>query len=188
MNTDTIREHAHAHVDKWDEDKVEWVRRESGVLAPSGDLMMSFVKPDDTSDAEHNLITTVGLTRLVSLLAGAGGLAITNTTARLGTGNGASAAAVGDTDFSATAGAANRWFQIMDATFPTIATSVLTAKSSFATGDGNYAWNEWGIDISAATAASSAVVGTTLFNHKSSAALGTKVSGIWALTVTISFS
>jgi hypothetical protein len=95
---------------------------------------------------------------------------------------------VGDTDLGAAAGAANRWFQIMDATYPSASAAVVTYKSSFATGDGNYAWNEWGLDIAAPTVTSSAVVGACLFNHKTSAALGTKASGVWALTVTVTFS
>lgn len=180
----------HAHVDKWDAEQTDWVRRRSGLLTPAAaDFARLRVVPADTADALHNLETTAGLTRLVSLLAGAGGQAITNTSARLGVGNGAGTAAIGDTDLSAAAGSANRWFQIMDATFPSIAGAVMTLKSTFATGDGNFAWNEWGIDIGAPTVTSSAVVAAALFNHKTSAALGTKTSaGTWALTATITQS
>ena len=178
----------HAHVDKWDQDQTEWVTARLGMVPQAAQFAVCGVKPYDVADQAGNLLTTAGLTRLMSLLAGAGGLAMTNTQTRLGVGNGASAAAITDTDLSAVAGAANRWFQIMDATFPSVATNVLTAKATFASADGNFIWGEWGMDIQAATAASSAVVGATLFNHKSSAALGTKVSGSWALTVTCTIS
>jgi hypothetical protein len=125
----------------------------------------------------------------MALLNATGGQAATNTATRLGTGNGAGSAAIGDTDLGAAAGSANRWFNIMDATFPSVATNVLTAKSTFASADGNYAWNEWGLDIGTPTVSSSATVNATLLNHKTSAALGTKASGSsWALTVTITIS
>jgi hypothetical protein len=80
---------------------------------------------------------------------------------------------VGDTDLGAAAGSSNRWFQIMDATYPSASAAVVTLKSSFATGDENYAWNEWGLDIELPPC-SSATVGACLFNHKTGAALGTK--------------
>jgi len=188
MTLETLTWQVHAHVDKWDQDQTDWVTARLGMVPQAAQFAVLGVKPYDTADQAGNLLTTAGLTRLMSLLAGAGGLAMTNTQTRLGVGNGASAAAIGDTDLSAVAGAANRWFQIMDATYPSVATNVLTAKATWATGDGNFQWNEWSLDIQAATAVSSAVVGATLFNHKSGAALGTKVSGSWALTVTVSIS
>lgn len=200
-HADGARWTVHAHVDKWGPDATAFASRKMGVLLPGGvpaprgrlaptarDFELFGIKPEDTADQAGNLLVTAGLTRLMSLLNGAGGQAATNTATRLGTGNGAGSAAVGDTDLSASAGAANRWFQVMDATFPSVATNVLTAKSTFATGDGNYAWNEWGIDIGTPTVTSSAVVNATLLNHKTSAALGTKTTGSWALTVTITIT
>jgi len=198
---DGARWRVHAHVDKWDADQTEWVAKRSGLLVPgqrvarrgpAAPTARHFedlkVCPGEVVDQPGNLLVTAGLTRLLSLLNGAGGQAATNTATRLGTGNGAGSAAAGDTDLSAAAGSANRWFQIMDATFPSVATNVLTAKATFATGDGNYAWNEWGLDIGTPTVTSSAVVNATLLNHKTSAALGTKASGSWALTVTVTIT
>jgi len=198
---DGARWTVHAHVDKWSDDATEWVAKRSGLLipgqrvarrGPQAPTARHFealrVRPDEVVDRPGNLLVTAGLTRLMSLLNGAGGQAATNTATRLGTGNGAGTAAAGDTDLSAAAGSANRWFQIMDATFPSVAANVLTAKATFATGDGNYAWNEWGLDIGTPTVSSSAVAAATLLNHKTSAALGTKTSGSWALTVTITIT
>jgi hypothetical protein len=181
---------AHALVEKWDIDKTLWVCRRTNLLKPQASHFEKLrVRPDDTAEWAGNLLTTAGLTRLMSLLNGAGGQAMTNTATRLGTGNGVGTAAVGDTDMSASAGSANRWFQIMDATFPSVATNVLTAKSTFASADGNYVWNEWGLDIGTPTVSSSAVVSAVLANHKTSAALGTKASGSsWALTATITIT
>lgn len=198
---DGARWTVHAHVDKWSDDATEWVAKRSGLLVPgqrvarrgplaptARDFEALKVRPDDVADRTGNLLVTAGLTRLMSLLNGAGGQAVTNTATRLGTGNGAGSAAAGDTDLGAAAGSANRWFQIMDATFPSVASNVLTAKATFATGDGNYAWNEWGLDIGTPTVTSSAVVAATLLNHKTAAALGTKTTGSWALTVTITIT
>ena len=190
MITDQLTWKAYAHVDKYGPAATQYARRKSNLFAPQHVVFQELgLDPDDTADWEGNLLTTAGLTRLVSLFVGAGGQAPTNTAARIGTGNGAGTAAVGDTDLSASAGSTNRWFNILDATFPTISGAVATFKSTFASGDGNYAWNEWGIDIGTPTVTSGATVNTTLLNHKTSAALGTKASGsTWAFTVTITFS
>ena len=192
MTTDTIQWNAHAHVDKFDEDQVKFVRGKTGLLEPkAADFIQLGIDPSDSIDKPGNLLTTAGLTRLVSLLNGAGGQALTNTATRIGTGNGGGSAAVGDTALSASAGAANQWWQIMDATFPSASGAVLTAKSTFGTADGNYVWAEWAIDVGTPTVSSSAVVSATgpMMNHKTAAALGTKASGsIWAFTVTVTFS
>lgn len=187
---DGARWTVHAHVDKWSEDATRWARRRLAIPAPrAADFERLRLRPDlGVVDRPGNLLVTAGLTRLMSLLNGAGGQAVTNTATRMGTGNGAGTAAIGDTDLSASAGSANRWFQIADATFPSVATNVLTMKSTWASADGNYAWNEWGIDIGTPTVTSSATVNATLLNHKTSAALGTKTTGSWALTVTITIS
>lgn len=181
-------------IERWNEEQIaEAKKRLHKIFLPKGiqarDLHRLGIRPYDLSVVEGNLLTTAGLTRLTSLLTGAGGTAITNTTARIGVGNGAGTAAVGDTDLSASAGSANRWFQVMDATYPQTAAGVLTLKSTFASGDGNFAWNEFGVDIAAATVTSGNTVNTTLFNHKTSIAQGTKASGqVWAATATITFS
>jgi hypothetical protein len=187
VRADGITWRAHATVEKWDGDQVAYVTRESGVLAPSGDLLAAHVAPYETVESPGNLLTTAGLTRLTALLTAGGGQALTATATRIGVGNG-STAVVGDTDLSAAAGSANRWFMTMDATYPSVAAGVLTAKATFAAADGNFVWSEWGIDVGAPTVTAGATVNACFFNHKI-AALGTKVSpAVWALTVTISIS
>lgn len=191
-HADLGRATTHWHIDRWDADQTAWVQRRSGLVSPtSSDFARHKVQPYDTSEVHGNLITTAGLTRLTSLLTAAGGQAITNTSARIGVGNATSpAAAVGDTNLSAAAGSANRWFQIMDASFPQTSGGVLTLKSTVASADGNFAWNEFGIDIKTTPPATSgATVNETLFNHKTSIAQGTKVAGqTWAATATVTFS
>jgi hypothetical protein len=174
-------------VEKYDDDQVAWVSRKSGVKVPQGQLLRSLVTPYATAESEGNLLTTAGLNRMTSLIIAAGGQAGTNTAARIGVGNSATAAAIGQTDLQAAAGSANRWFQIMDATFPTQANGVLTYKATWATGDGNFVWNEWCVDIGTPTVTSANTVNANMMN-RAVASLGTKVSGSWVLTATITLS
>ncbi len=184
---ESIRWQPVIRVDKFDDEQVAWVARESGLDVPDGDTLLARVAPYETVEVAGNLLTTAGLQRLTNLLIGAGGTALTNTTARLGVGNSATAAAVGQTDLQAAAGAANRYFMPMDATYPTAVNGVVTLKSTFATGDGNFVWAEWGSDIGTATVTAGATVNATLLN-RAVQALGTKASGAWVITATITIS
>jgi len=67
--------------------------------------------------------------------------------ARIGVGDSATAFAVTQTDLVA---ATNKLRKAMDATFPTLATNVITLQSTFASAEANWAWNEWGIFNAAA--------------------------------------
>ena len=140
----------------------------------------------EVSDVPGNLLTTAGIGRIATLLTAGTGNLISTTTARVGVGNGVGTAAIGDTDLSAAAGSTNRWFQTCTVTTPS---NVLTFAATFASGDGNYAWNEFGIDIGTATVTSAATVNAVLLNHKTSIAQGTKASGqVWTATATVTFS
>lgn len=142
--------------------------------------------PYEVAVVPGNLLTTAGIGRIATLLTAGTGNLISSTTARVGVGNGAGTAAVGDTDLSASAGSSNRWFQTCTVTTPS---NVLTFAATFGTADGNFAWNEFGIDIGTATVTSSATVNAVLLNHKTSIAQGTKASGqTWTATATVTFS
>lgn len=190
---------------------LHWLQNTPGGVVPAEDLAAAQLlwtghltaaqlqalvgEPDQVEEWSGNLLVNVGIQRLEDLLIGVGSIVgYSNSVARIGTGNGAGTAAAGDTDLSASAGSANRWFQVMDATFPSRASQTLSFKASYASGDGNYAWNEWGIDGNGAAGSTNAV-GTNdathaaLLNHKTSAALGTKASGaVWAFTATLGIS
>jgi hypothetical protein len=142
--------------------------------------------PFEVNDVPGNLLTTAGIGRIATLLTAGTGNLISSTTARVGVGNGAGTAVIGSTDLSASAGSANRWFQTCTVTIPS---NVLTFAATFASGDGNFAWNEFGIDIGTATVSSGNTVGTVLLNHKTSIAQGTKAAGqVWTATATVTFS
>lgn len=152
---------------------------------PNADLdaLNPEVVPDEIVETLGNLIVNNGVTRLLSLLTGAGGQAITSTSARVGVGDSATAETNADADLGAAAGGTHRQFET--ATVST-ATRTLTLVAVFTTGEANFAWAEWGIDIGAPTVAAGTTV-NTLFNHKV-VGLGTKTSAsAWTFTVTVTW-
>ena len=100
------------------------------------------------------------------------------------------AATIADTALGADGGSA--YYQGCDSANPTQANGVITCVCTFTTGNANFAWAEWcwatctGSITPGATLASVAT-GTKLWNHKIQS-LGTKVSGSWVLTTTITIS
>lgn len=137
--------------------------------------------PYDTVVVPGNLMVKAGIDRLLDLLIGAGGTAYNNANSRIGVGNSSTAAANTQTDLQAAAGAANRFFMTMDATFPSRSAETVTWRVTVGTGDGNFAWAEWCVDNGNA---SGTTVTAPMLNRKVSA-LGTKVAGaIWQFTVT----
>jgi hypothetical protein len=186
MAQDTINWHAQLGIARWDEAAVK-AANDAGFVAPTPeDFYALGLLPYSETSVDKNLLTTAGLTRIVALINAGGGNAVTTTTARVGTGDGGGTAAIGDTDLSAVSGSTHRWFQTCTVTIPS---NVITAVAVFASADGNYAWNEWGIDVGTATVSSASTVNAVLLNHKTSIAQGTKASGqVWTATATISIS
>jgi hypothetical protein len=83
------------------------------------------------------------------------------------------------------AGSANRWFQLVSGV-GTLGTRTLAFSATFGTADGNFAWNEFGIDQGTA---SGNTVTAPLFNRKAGIAQGTKAAGqTWTATATITFT
>lgn len=183
---DSIRWRPKLEVDKFTDDAVMLLARRLG-RTPTGTELIESVLPREHLEVAGNLLTTAGLNRLTSLLIGAGGQALTNTATRIGVGNSATAEAVGQTDLQAAAGAANRQFKVMDATYPQQANGVVTARSTFATGEANFVWAEWGLDIGTPTVADGTTVNAVLLNRKVQA-MGTKASGSWVATATVTFT
>lgn len=123
-----------------------------------------------------NILVTVGIALLEDLLIGAGGTAFNNANARIGVGDSSTAAAVGQTDLQA---ATNKLRKGMEATFPSRSGTTVSFKSSFATGEANFAWNEWAIFNSSS--------GATMLNRKVES-MGTKSSGVWTIEAAITIS
>jgi len=99
-----------------------------------------------------------------------------NTNAYIGIGNGTTAFAATQTDLVG----ASKTRKAMDATYPQVAANVVTYRSTFGTGDANYAWEEWGI-FNASTAGT--MMNRVVANNGTKAGTETKV-----VTVTITLS
>ena len=108
---------------------------------------------------------------------GAGVTAFNNANAYIGVGDSTTAFAVGQTDLQA---ASNKLRKAMDATYPSGGSNVITFRSTFATGDANFAWQEWAV-FNASSAG-------TMLNRKVES-LGTKTNTqTWQFTVTLTFT
>jgi len=165
------------------------------IEGPLGQIMLERFTPYETVHTEGNTLTRLGRKRLIDrFVETASNVGIKSTTGRIGTGNSATAAVDTDTDLGASAGSSNRQFQMLDSS-PTVgsgaSSGVVTCVSTFGTGVGNYAWQEWGID--GGTASGTTVTSDTnttpgLVNHKITS-LGTKTSAAsWVFTVTITIT
>lgn len=191
---DGISWHAHALVQKYSDDQVEWTRRASGVTEPLGALLQRHCgEPEDGyAEADGNLLVTAGLDAITKLLIASGSPQAFSgpTRAIVGVGATSTAAAITDTALGADGGSA--YYQGCDSANPTQANGVITTVATFTTGNANFAWAEWcwatctGSITPGATLASAAT-GTKLWNHKIQS-LGTKVSGSWVLTTTVTIS
>jgi hypothetical protein len=182
-----------ACVEKWHEDQVKWVENKTGIINPKRDVLIANVEPYEVRvDDTPNLTTTLGLGRLTSSLTGGAPVVFSGTsTTCLGVGSGSTAAAAADTDLQTPL-----YYEVADST-PTITTTTVTndtiqVVATFASANGNGAWNEWGLVLvtTAVSATTKAGTGTSpiLFNHKI-ASLGTKASGAsWAFTVKLTWS
>ena len=119
-------------------------------------------------------ITDAGRNHLVQAGIGAAVTAFNNANAYIGVGDSTTAFNASQTDLVA---ATNKLRKAMDATYPQGSSNVITFRSTFATGDANFAWQEWGV-FNASSA------GTMLSRKVES--LGTKTSAqTWQFTVTL---
>ena len=103
--------------------------------------------------------------------------AFSNANAYIGAGDSTTAFDAGQTDLQATT---NKLRKAMDATYPQRSGNVLTFRSTFATGEANWAWQEWAI-FNASTAG--------VMMQRKVESLGTKTSAqSWQMTATITLN
>jgi hypothetical protein len=103
--------------------------------------------------------------------------AFNNANAYIGSGDSTTAFAATQTDLQA---ATNKMRKAMDATYPQRSANVNTFRSTFATADANWAWQEWGV-FNASSAG-------TMMSRKVES-LGTKTSAqSWQMTATITLN
>ena len=173
--------------EKWSEEACDFARRKFWL--PEGHPVSSawlrrITEAEEIQEFEGNLLLNAGIQRLEDILIGVAGTAFNAANSRLGVGNVATAEAASQTDLLAAAGAANRQFKVMNATFPSRATQTISWQSDFTSGEANFVWNEWGVDNG--TSNSTTVVAPML--NRKVAALGTKSTGTWTLTGTLTIS
>lgn len=119
-------------------------------------------------------LTNAGRDHIATTLIGGSVTAYDNSNAYLGVGDSTTAFSAAHTDLQASS---NKLRKAMDATYPQRSTNVLTFRSTFATGDANFAWQEWGTFNASSS-------GTMLQRKVES--LGTKTSAqSWQLTATL---
>jgi hypothetical protein len=187
---DEVIWHCHTKLEKFGGD-ILWDAREDGVLVPTqhGEV----VAPFETDERDGNLLVIGGASvqwqTLIGNGTGTAGQALTffnNANAAIGVGDSSTAAAETQTDLQA---ATNKLRRAMDATYPLHTDSTGTAgsksvafRSTFATGDANWVWNEWGV-FNSPTAATGRMLNRKVEN------LGTKTSAAsWVLTITLSLA
>lgn len=182
--------------DKWTEDQVNFARMRLGVDpgTPVGSLELERLvgKPDEIVEVPGNVLLNEGIQRLLDLLIAAGGVAYNNANAFIGVGDTATAAAATDTELLATQNAANRFYKAMVASYPqrpgSNGAQSVDWRSDFTSTEANFIWNEWTIAAGATTASGSGfLVGTTNLNRKVQS-LGTKTTGTWTMTGTVTIS
>jgi hypothetical protein len=120
-------------------------------------------------------IVTAGRDFIAGAIIGSGTF-FSNANAHLGVGNGTTAFSAAHTDLQG----ASKARKAMDATKPSVATNVITAISTFASADANFAWEEVGFF----NASSGGIMLSRLVQ-----AMGTKASGsTWVLTYTLTLT
>ena len=159
----------------------------------STELLKLGIKPEAVSEVAGNLLLNEG----IQMLWDVGIAAINNQTSGnrwnnadsyIGVGDTATAEAATQTELLATQNAANRFYKIMNATFPSRANQTVTFAADFTTTEANFVWNEWTIASGATTASGAGfLVGTKNLNRKV-AALGTKTTGTWTLSAAVTLS
>lgn len=129
------------------------------------------------TNAARDLIATGVVTGTISP-------AFNNANSAIGVGT--SATAYANTQTNLIGGAAAAFRKAMDATYPQQATNVLTFRSTFALGDANFAWNEWGVFNAIGTG--DPPTGGTMLNRKAET-LGTKAgTQSWQFTVVLTLT
>jgi hypothetical protein len=187
-------------VERWDAEQAAWAQKRrvrylsESVLAArpepaAHDFHALRVEPYSVTSTLGNVITNAGWQALLrAATSGASSpLSFSSTVGRLGVGDTTGSPAAADTDLAAASGSTHRLYKLMGAA-PTVGTTTnrtWTFVATFASGDFNQAWNEFGIDSGTADGTT---VTAPLLNHANSAQ-GTKTSGqVWTATAILSFT
>ena len=193
---------ASCRVLKWNAEQVAWVVNKTGILEPSGQLLLSLVEPYEIAESEGNVTTYGGLAYLWSLATGlttaiSAASQLANGFLPVGVGDGSGTVPTTspiDADLTA---ATNKYYQPVDATYPQVGAAgatagSLTVQATFGATAANFTWNEWGL-FGTTSAFSSGTTATpqnaTMINHRGVNLGPPKVSGnVWTLDAVITLS
>ena len=168
------------HAEKWSEEACEYVRRRLGMdarAAVSSELLRKFAGAEQELEVAGNLLLNEGIQALLDLMAAEGSqTAFSTANARIGVGDSNTAAVATQTDLQA---ATNKTYKGMNGTYPTRSNQTMDWQADFTSGEANYAWQEWVIDNGAAAAKT--------LNRKVES-LGTKTTGTWTMTGSVTIS
>lgn len=180
-------------VEKWDADQIRWTRRKLDLPRHAEPGARQFavarVRPFDVYEKDNcNLVLNAGWQMIMNGIAGSAVTKFASGTGRIGGGISATAPAATQTDLQAATGTTNRCWEVLNAT-PTVGSTGaagLILAATFPTGDGNFAWAEFGVD--SGTAQNSTASVAPMLN-RGTASPGTKTSAqTWNVTVTISWT
>ncbi|WIC88873.1 minor tail protein [Rhodococcus phage Shagrat] len=203
MSTDGLKWWPTIEVIKYDARSTAALTRDLG-HAPTGPELrelerLGLIAPDDVVVCEGNILVSVGIDRITSLIVGAGGGTLTSTTGFIGVGATNTAAAIGNTALAGDNNASTARYNGLDGGFPTRSTTTATndtinASATFGSGIAEFVWAEWCIGmVSSGTVtpgSARASLGTTpiILNRKVDS-LGTKGAGsTWTLAAKIVLS
>lgn len=140
--------------------------------------------PYEVIEGEGNLLVNAGATALWGSLRGDSLTAFSAANSRLGVGDSSTAASTSQTDLQA---ATNKLRKAMDSGWPKVgvadglSASQIQFQATFGSSEANFAWAEW--------ATFNAGSGGTMLNRAvPGGGLGTKTTGSWTLTTTLSLS
>lgn len=159
-SSEGLKQLVHFAVHKWDADMCD---PKTGLVLPE---CRELWKPKLVFEDEGNMLMYGGASvqwqTLIGNGVGTAGQALTffnNANAALGVGDSSTAAAATQNDLQGAAAPTNKIRKGMNATYPThtdgtaAGNAKITFQSTFATGEANYAWNEWGLFNSATAGA-----------------------------------
>lgn len=181
---------------RFDEEATSWASRRlggenvgrPGFIQPDlADFARLGVESYLTTEHVGNLVLNAGWTRLMNLLTGQGGglQAYDATHTRIGLGTSTTAAAYTQTDLQAAVNSSNRYWKLVSGA-GSLGTRTLAFSAAVGTGDGNFSWQEWGIDQGTADGSDAA---TSPMLNRAVSDQGTKVNGqTWTITATFTFS
>lgn len=177
---DTIKVRTLWVCEKWSEEACDFVRRVNPfpIAQVASELLRKYVgEAEESREIVGNLLLNEGIQELWDLAIAAGGTtAYNNANAEIGVGDSSTAATATQTDLQA---ASNKLFKAMVATYPQRTNQTVDFRSDFTSGEANYVWAEWGIRN-----------GNTRnknLNRKVES-LGTKATGTWTLTASLTLS